>query len=238
MQAVLLIAVLIVGTQTQLVQAETATSPNYQVSETQFGGGSTLDSCSGQFCARTTIGDTTIGTSTDGTSNARFGAITDSEPMLEVIVDPGQSNLGVLTTERTATKTTIVRVRTHLSSGYTLQIMGAPPSVNGHTLATSSSVFESRPGVEQFGINMVANTLPLVGANPTQVPSDQTSFGTVSSGYNTPNRFKYSAEDVVARSQSESGRTDYTISMIVNISSSTPAGHYSGDFSAIVVPIY
>jgi hypothetical protein len=68
------------------------------------------------------------------------------------------------------------------------------------------------------------------------VPADTVTFGVVDEDYNTPNSFKFTSGDVVARSQAETGRTDYTISMIVNISNSTPAGHYSGDFSAVVIP--
>ena len=48
--------------------------------------------------------------------------------------------------------------------------------------------------------------------------------------------FKYANGDAVARSTVETGRTDYTISMVINVSSATPAGHYSADYSAIVVP--
>lgn len=220
--------------------AVTSSSPNYQMTEGEFNAGSMLDSCSGQYCAQASIGDMTVGgKSTSGTSSASFGSIpASSDPMLEVIVDGGQSDLGVLSTESTATKTMIVRVRNYLSDGYMLQIVGTPPKYGDHTLGTPSTPTAATPGTEQFGINAVANTTPSVGANPLQVPSGETSFGVVQTDYATPNLFKYANEDVVARSDSESGRTDYTISMIVNVANSTPAGHYSGDFSAIVTPVY
>lgn len=171
-------------------------------------------------------------------STAQFGTVTDSEPLLEVIVDPGDSNLGVLSAESTAYKTTSIRIRSYLSSGYTLQIVGNPPKYGGHTLNAPSTPTSALPGTEQFGINAVANTTPNVGADPLQVPSSQTSFGVVGDDYKTPNKFKYVSGDEVARSDSESGETNYTISMIVNVANNTPAGHYSGDFSAVVVPVY
>ena len=223
---------------TSNVLAVTSSSPNYQVTETQFNAGSTIQSCSGQYCAKTSIGDTAVGASAALTTTASFGTITNSEPLLEVIVDPGVSNLGVLTTEATATKTTTVRVRNYLSSGYILQIIGDPPKYAGHPLDTSSTPVSSQPGKEQFGINLALNTTPSVGAAALQVPSDQTSFGIVAPNYSTPNKFMFTSGDVVARSGSSSGRTDYTISMIVNISSATPAGHYAGDFAAVVIPTY
>ncbi|MBI3889045.1 hypothetical protein HY312_00500 [Candidatus Saccharibacteria bacterium] len=235
--ALLLVGVILVGS-TGTVFAQTSTSNSYQMTESQFGVGSNKESCSGQYCARTSIGDIASGNSKSPKTTAAFGPVTPDEPLLEVIVDPGVSNLGDLTTEETATKTMTVRIRNYLSEGYTLQITGEPPSYKGHKLKTNSTPTASNPGTEQFGINATANTTPSVGANPLQVPSNEFSFGEVNTAYSTPNLFKYTSGEVVARSEKESGRTDYTISMVVNISNSTPAGHYNGDFSAVVVPIY
>jgi hypothetical protein len=236
--ALLMVAIVLCGAQG--ANAETSSSAHYQVTGTEFNAVSNSEACSTQYCAKASIGDMTADTATSPTTSARFGSIsaTDSNPLLEVIVDPGVSNLGTLTTESTAYKSMTVRVRTHLSDGYVLQIVGTPPKYGNHTLATPSTPASALPGSEQFGINAVANTLPNVGAAPVQIPTGQTSFGEVNDNYKTANKFKYVSGDEVARSESESGRTDYTISMIVNISNSTPAGHYSGDFSAVVVPIY
>ncbi|HMI09650.1 MAG TPA: hypothetical protein VK497_04640 [Candidatus Saccharimonadales bacterium] len=234
----MLLTALIVSGSAGTAFAETSTSDSYQITETQFGVGSTSQSCSSQYCAKTSIGDMTSGDSKSSGGSAKFGSVTDSEPLLEVIIDPGVSNLGVLTTESTATKTMTVRIRNYLSGGYTLQIMGDPPKYGGHTLHTPTTPTASSPGTEQFAINASANTTPNVGAGPVQVPSDQMSFGVVNDDYKLPNLFKYVSGSVVAHSPTESGRTDYTISMIVNISNSTPAGHFAGDFSAVVIPVY
>lgn len=234
----LLAALLVIDGGTSTVFAVTSNSPHYQVTETEFGAGSTQQNCSGQYCARTSIGDMAVGEGSSAGGAATFGAITDDQPLLEVIVDPGVSHLGVLSTEATATKTTTVKVRTYLSNGYTLQIVGTPPKYGGHTLHTPNSPTAAQAGTEQFGINAAANTSPVVGAGPLQVPSAQTSFGVVDDDYKIPNLFKYTSGEVVARSLTASGQTDYTISMIVNIANSTPAGHYTGDFSAVVIPVY
>lgn len=233
----LLLAVLVIGG-AQSVAAETSKSTNYQATEMQLGGSSTTESCSTEYCARASIGDLAAGRSVSTGATANFGSVTDNEPLLEVIVDPGASDLGELTTERTATKTMIVRVRTYLSNGYVLQVIGDPPKFNGHTLKTPSIPTSSMMGTEQFAINATANTTPAIGAVPEQIPTGQTSFGVVGDNYKLPNQFKYVSGDVVASSNKESGRTDYTISMIINVSNTTPAGHYSGDFAAVVVPVY
>lgn len=226
------------GVGTAYATSSISTSPHYQVSETQFGAGSTLESCSSQYCAHASIGDLEGGRSTSPASTATFGANTNSEPLLEVIIDPGQSNLGQLTTEKTATKTMVVKIRNYLSSGYVMQIVGAAPKFDGHSLQTSSNPAASSPGTELFGMNVVANTTPQVGAAPVQVPTAQTSFGAAEPGYDTPNQFKYVSGDIVARSTKESGETDYTISMVINVSNTTPAGHYSADYAAVVTPTF
>lgn len=71
-----------------------------------------------------------------------------------------------------------------------------------------------------------------------QIPDASTSFGFVADDYKIPNRFKYVSGDVVGRSLKATGRTDYTISFAVNISGATPAGRYSGDYAAVVIPVY
>lgn len=220
------------------VYAQTSTSANYQVTELEFGSTTTNESCSGQYCAKAALGDTATGRSTSQGSSAEFGSVTPDEPMLEMIVDSGTFHLGDLSTTEAATKTSTVKVRSYMSSGYMLQIVGSAPKYGKHTLATSSTPVASKPGTEQFGINLVANTEPQVGAAPVQMPSNQTSFGEVEPAYRSPNLFKFNSGDVVARSNSESGRTDYTVSMVINIANSTPAGHYTGEFSAVVIPVY
>jgi hypothetical protein len=234
----LLIAVVFSIGSAGTVLAVGSSSPNYQVTETQFTASPTLNSCSGQYCAQTSIGDPVAGQSAAAQKTAAFGSIIDSEPLLEVIVEAGPSNLGILTSETTSTKTTTVKIRNYLSWGYILQIIGDAPKFQDHTLATSSTPVVSEIGTEQFGINAVANTVPAVGANAIQVPSDQTSFGFITDSYKTANKFMFLSGDVVARSASSSGQTEYTISMVVNISSGTPAGRYAADFSAVVIPVY
>lgn len=217
------------------VLAVTSSSENYQLTETQFDSGTTGEGCSGNYCAQTTFGDSSLSV---GKSSAAFDPKPEDTPALEVIIDPGQSNLGVLTTEHTATHTTTIRVRNNLSEGYIVQMLGAPPAFGKHVLHTPTTPTASSPGTELFGINVVANTTPLVGAAPAQIPGGQGVFGDAAVGYNTPNLFKYASGDVIARSAVSSGRTDYTVSMVVNISNTTPAGKYAADFSAIVIPTY
>lgn len=233
--ALLIAFVVGVAAGSQNVLAQSSSSQNYQMVETEFGAGTSNESCSSQYCAKTSLGE--VGGSSAATA-PEFGKADYNEPTLEMIVSAGESNLGVLTTEHTATKITTIKIRNYLSGGYILQIIGDSPKFNGHTLATPTEPTVSKPGTEQFGMNIVANTTPNVGANPVQEPADKGVFGEAEPGYATTNMFKYASGDVFARSVQNSGGTDYTISMIVNISSSTPSGRYSGDFSAVLIPAY
>ena len=238
--AVLLLVAFAVGGTAHEVFATSAVSesPNYQMTESTFGSSSADEACSGEYCAKATIGDMAVGQGASANTAANFGTLTPDEPTLEVIVESGESNLGTLETNKTATKTMGIKVRSYLSNGYQLQIVGEPPKYGGHTLNAPAVPTASQPGTEQFGINLAANSTPNIGASPVQVPSAQISFGEAEPSYRTPNLFKFNSGDVVASSTKESGRTDYTVSMIINVSNKTPAGHFSGDFSAVVIPIF
>lgn len=233
---VMLAVMLVIASGASSAHAITSSSSNYQVTETQFG--TTQESCSGQYCARASIGEVSDG-SASANSTASFEDTVNNEPFLDMIVDPGDSNLGVLSSQSTSTKITSIKIRSYLiSGGYTLQIMGEAPKYGGHVLNTPVVPTASVPGVEMFGINVVANTTPSIGANPLQVPAGQEVFGVANDNYKTANNFMYQSEGVIAHGITDSGRTDYTVSMVVNISNATPAGRYTGDFVAIVVPAY
>lgn len=219
-----------------LVMAQSSSSENYQMVESQFGNASSGESCSEEYCARVSIGEE--GRSSEA-SSPEFGEADYSEPLLEMIVEPGESSLGQLSTERTGTKIMKVKIRNYLSGGYMLQIIGDPPKYEGHMLKATGEVIEPRPGTEQFAINAVVNTVPQnIGENPKLQPSGEDGTSLIQPGYNAPNAYKYVNGDTIAVSQQNSGGADFTITMMVNISNATPAGLYSGDFAAVILPYY
>lgn len=215
--------------------AQTSTSPNYQMTETQFGNTSGEETCSSQYCASVSIGDDGASSSA---SSAELGKANYSEPTLEVSVESGPSDLGELTTERTGTKVMYVKIRNYLSEGYRMQVIGDAPKYDNHTLATPTTPTDSTPGTEQFGINVVANSNPTLGADPVSQPSGQTNTLLATANYRVSNKFMYIPGQTVAENAVSDGGADYTITMIVNISTGTPAGQYSSDFSAVVIPFF
>lgn len=235
-----LIMAIFVVTSTTSVLAETTVSPHYEASETEFGSGAALETCSGQYCAQATIGGIG-GESSSQNFTASFSELPDDnqDPLLELMVEPGESNLGQLDIDRTATRTMLIHVRSHFAGGYTVQVTGNPPSFEGYTLATPIEPIASLIGTEQFALNVVANTDPKLGADPVSTEGEEQPVpGVVVTKYGTPNKFAYINGDIVAQTASESSQIRYTVSMIVNVAGTTPAGHYSGDFSAIVTPVF
>lgn len=215
--------------------ATASTSPNYQVVETEFNSG-TLDACSGQYCARASIGDLVTSGSTTG--SASFGNDVGKDPLLEVIVEPGVSSVGTLSSTETTAKTASIKIRNYLTGGYTVQLAGDPPKFGSHVLDGLTTPTAATPGTEQFGVNLAANTAPAAGANPVQIPAEQGVVGIAEADYATPNLFKYVSQDIIASSSADWGQTHYTLTMIVNVSNLTPAGHYSGDFAVIVMAAF
>lgn len=218
--------------------ADSSSSTHYMVNETHFGPGSSLNDCSTNYCAKTSAGDLVVGSGSSTNYSAQFGSNTTDQPLLEVIVTGGSQDMGVLDTNTTGTAVSTIKVRNYLSNGYTLYMAGAAPSQGTHRLTALATASTSHQGAEQFGINLADNTSPDIGAGPAQVPSSAFSFGTVTSDYSSADLFKYADGDPIAGSTKSTGETDYTMSMIINVSNVTPGGHYSGTYSAIAVATF
>ena len=212
-------------------------SSNWQAQNTVFGAGGE-QACSDSYCSKQSVGDTAVGDSSSANYRSQAGSNSTPDPILEVNVQGSINDLGILSTGATATAQSDLSVRSYLSSGYVVQVVGTPPKMYAHTINALSSPSDSQAGTEQFGINLVTNTSPAVGKALEQIPDSTFAFGVIDANYNTPNKFMYHEGDIVARSNVSSGQTNYTISFILNISSSTPAGLYVGRFHAIVVPTY
>jgi len=219
------------------VAAAQTSSQNYRVDEYFFGSGGELEACSDNYCSKQSAGELAVGNTSSSSYQANAGFNTTSDPILEVAVN-GSVDFGLLSTNATATGTANVQVRTYLSSGYNMIIVGSPPTYSGRSLKAMSAGSQADPGTEQFGINLRNNSSPNIGADPEQVPDSTFSFGLPTADYNTPNEFKYQSGDTIAYSDSSSGQTNYTISMIANMSNLTAAGRYETKLSIIVVPVF
>lgn len=240
---VLLSLLLLVLGVTPVIAQESA-SPNYRVNEYQFGSGGNVDNTSASYRANTSVGSLGVGRSSSTNYFAEAGFVTPNEPFLELFINTSTVELGTLDPSTTATGTSVFWVRTYLSSNYVVQTMSPPPtSEGGAVLNSKNTLGVPTPGTEEFGINLVDNSSPDIGADLYNVPDGTYADGEVVAGYNTPNQFKYSQGDIIARSAASAskqavGRTDYTISYIANINSITEAGSYTMIHNIVVVGTY
>ena len=80
----------------------------------------------------------------------------------------------------------------------------------------------SQEGDAQFGINLRANSDPIIGEDPTGPGS-----GGVTVGYNAPNLFRFQSGDAIATTSNPDDYRKYTVSYIVNVDENQPGGVYS-----------
>ena len=218
------------------------TSTNYRIDESFIGPGGTLESNSTNYA--TAPGQQAVGNSAGGSSSStnyqtQAGAPSTSDPSLTCTVNSSSINFGSLSTSVAATGTATFSVLNYTAYGYVVQIVGSTPNSGVHNLTAMSSNAASSAGTEQFGINVVANTAPATfGADPVQVPDNTFSFGTAATNYNTANSYRYVSGETIASAPKSSGQTNYTISYIVNVSTTTAGGSYSGNQALVCVGTY
>lgn len=221
--------------------ASPSTSTNYQVNESAFSSGSGIDSNSASYNARGSVGDLGVGEANSTSYGAFAGPISPEDEYLELNITNGTVNLGTINTTTTGTGTSTFYVRTYINGGYVIVTMSPPPTNGTKTLAGMASTALSSQGTEQFGINLVANTLPVVqGANPSQQPNGSFANGIAAAGYATTNQYKYVVGGTIAQSGSGRawGQTNYTISYIANAGPVTSGGLFSANHDIVCVPTY
>lgn len=235
----LLMFILFVGILSNAQAQPKHTSPSYGVEEVYFGAGGVTDANSANYNARASLGDTVVGNSASSLYQIYGGYTTTDVPFLEFTVSQTAVDLGTQSVASTSSGSATFTVKAYLSSGYVVQTVSDPPKNSSYTMATPNSPTAPTVGVEQFGMNLRANTAPnTIGADPVQIPDASFSYGQVSPGYDTPNMYKYNKNDNIAFSNKSSGVTQYTITYIMNVSNLTPSGVYTMDQSLVATATY
>lgn len=211
-------------------------SANYQFDETAIGTNSLLDSSSTNYQVNSAIGDLSVGNAASTNYQVESGTQTTPDPVLAFSVDDAAAEFGSFSSTAASTATTTFSVSNYTSYGYVVQIEGQPPTNGSHVIDSLSAATPSQPGVEQFGINLVANTLPAsVGANP---DNGNFGYGLASLHYDTSNEYRFVNGDTIAQAPKSSGKTIYTISYLVNVSALTPGGQYESRQTIVVTGTY
>lgn len=220
----------------QLAYAVDPKSSNFQFDESSIGTGGMYGASSNNYKATSSIGDTAIGNSGSANFQTESGTKTPRDPTLSFKVTSTNAQFGKLSPTQASTATSTFSVSNYTSFGYVVQLYGKPPTYMNHSISAMDTTGTSQPGVEQFGINLVANTSPLsFGANP---DNGQFGFGSVMPDYSVANKFRYVSGETIARADKSSGETKYTISYLVNVTALTPGGTYNSDQTLVVTGTY
>jgi hypothetical protein len=139
-------------------------------------------------------------------------------------------DLGGFSSTNTITGTNQLVAATNGQNGYNITVNGTTLESGNNTLAALTAPSSAQVGVNQFGINLRANTSPSSGSNPTGP-----GVGIPASDYNTPNEFKYNSGDVIASAPNADDYRKYTITYMVNIKQGDPVGVYSSTFTYIAL---
>ena len=130
-------------------------------------------------------------------------------------------NFGDLNSTHSSQGSSQLLLATNAANGYTIQVYGTTMTSGNNVIKALSGNGASHPGSPQFGINLRANSLPRVGANPSGPGSGQPS-----PGYGISNSFRFVSNDIVASSPVADNWRRYTVSYLVNVPPGQAPGVY------------
>jgi len=137
--------------------------------------------------------------------------------------DTFYADMGTLNPDSTLTAQSQMAVGTNASGGFAITANGIPPAAGTNVINSLATPTLSTPGVNQFGINLVENTSPVVGKDPEGTWAN----AIASEDYGTPDLYKFVPGDVIAYSPNVSLMKKFTVSYIVNSNKDLRAGVYS-----------
>lgn len=146
----------------------------------------------------------------------------------------------------TAGATSQMAASTNAGSGYSITVNGPTLTSGSNTITAMGTTAAGVHGVSQFGLNLKANTTtsttPAIGIEVNQASNGTNYRGQAATGYATVDQFKFASGDSVAKSDNGgAGGTDaqiFTVSYIVNVPGSQPAGTYSTTLTYICTPTF
>jgi len=202
-------------------------STNFIIYGDVFSSGGREDSTSANFGIQDTIGEGLALSSTSTSSN--FGIKTGFREMyadsfVTLSLGSGSLDLGALSTTETKLGSHTMTVETDSLNGFTVTLSGNTLTSGINTITAIGSIaMAPLIGTKQFGINLVANTTPAVGADPAGLAP----IGSAADQYRETNKFAFLSGATVATSSAPINSTIYTVSYIANISSDTINGSYA-----------
>ena len=131
-------------------------------------------------------------------------------------------NFGNLTAGSTASASSQLLSATNAQAGFTISVYGQTMTSGNNTIAAINPQDVSRPGLAQFGLNLVKNVSPSVGSDPVG-PGSAAPLAT----YNQADFFRFASSSAIASTPSVDDYKKLTVSYIINIPVGQPVGVYS-----------
>ena len=210
-------------------------STNYEIWGDVIGVGGLETSQSLNYQLQDTIGEAFAESATSTSVSYGIKAGLRELQFLTVSIGASSVDLGALTTGTTGTGSHTLSVATSAFNGVTVVVSGATLTSGGNTIdAIGGTAAASSAGSEQFGLNLVDNASPNIGATRSPAGSNLAPAG----AYSTADQFAFSSGNTVASSSSPIPDTVLTVSYVANISGSTAAGTYTTTLTYSVAPNY
>jgi hypothetical protein len=146
----------------------------------------------------------------------------------------------------TASTTSQMAASTNAGSGYSITVNGTTLTSGSNTVTAMAASTTGVRGTSQFGLNLKANTVATttvpVGIEVAPAANGTNYRGQATAGYNTVDNFKYINGNSVADSANGgAGGSDaqiFTVSYVVNVPGSQPAGTYTTTLTYICTPTF
>jgi hypothetical protein len=130
----------------------------------------------------------------------------------------------------TRSGTSVMQAQTNAANGYAITVNGTTLASGSNTITALTSQTASATSTAQFGLNLRANTVPGVGADPV---GGAGAIGGASGNYGTANQYRFNSGDVVASAPAPTNANTFTSSYIVNIGGNQAAGVYTATMTYI-----
>lgn len=137
-------------------------------------------------------------------------------------------NFGDLSSSTTGSADSQLLTATNAENGFTIRIEGTTMTSGNNVINAMAARDVSRPGVSQFGVNLVKNTTPAVGDDPqgsgSAVPDP---------AYSQPDWYQFIPDSVIASATAPDEYKQFTASYIINISNNQPPGVYASTLTYV-----
>jgi len=213
-------------------------SANYSIFVDTYSSGGGYSNSAAGYVLNDSFGDATsnpIATSSGGFFEKSGFIAAEREAIIAFTIPPETAlNFGSLILGETAYATHTMSVTYSGGIGYDVYLRSDPLTrIGGTEQITAIGHTPSAPvtHTNQYGLNFTSNTIPaLIGAAPAG------GSGQVSTNYGITNSYAYLRDDAVLFADTSSAETVFTASLIMNFSSTMPAGSYATTLLYELVP--